>query len=84
MLLDLYKEILVKVLENQEINISFSNLKVDAKEIVQLESYKALQKIKTIIEDDSLEDEECFIKIEEIVSIFESLGSGGGNRHDFG
>lgn len=82
--MDLYKEILVKVLENQEINISFSNLKVDAKEIVQLESYKALQKIKTIIEDDSLEDEECFIKIEEIVSIFESLGSGGGNRHDFG
>ncbi|MEE1055782.1 MAG: hypothetical protein UH239_00850 [Acutalibacteraceae bacterium] len=49
-----------------------------------MESYKALQKIKTIIEDDSLEDKECFMKIEEIVCLFEALGSDGGNRHDFG
>ena len=37
-----------------------------------------------VIEDDSLEDDECFMKIEEIVCAFENLGSGGGNRHDFG
>lgn len=36
------------------------------------------------MKDDDLEDDECFIKIEEIVRLFEGLGSGGGNRHDFG
>lgn len=59
-------------------------MKIDGSKIVELESYKALQKIKTIIEDDSLEDKECFMKIEEIVCLFEALGSDGGNRHDFG
>ena len=41
-------------------------------------------KIKAIIEDDSLEDKECFRKIEEIVCAFEEIGSNGGSRHDFG
>ena len=40
-------------------------------------------KIKAVIEDDSLTDETCFAKIEEIVCILESVGSGGGSRHDF-
>ena len=43
----------------------------------------ALQ-IKAIIEDDRLNDSECFQKIEEIIRAFEEIGSGGGIRHDFG
>ena len=82
--MDLYKEILAAVLEQENIEISFPSLKMNAKEIMELECYKALQKIKAVIEDDSLEDEECFIKIEEIVRLFEALGSDGGIRHDFG
>ena len=46
--------------------------------------YQALNEIKNIIEDDELEDPDCFEKIEKIVRLFESLGSNGGNRHDFG
>ena len=42
-----------------------------------------LKQIKAIIEDDSLEDPECFQKIEEIVNTFEMFGSDGGSRHDF-
>ena len=57
---------------------------MDAAQIVELECYKALQKIKAIIEDDSLEDDTCFKKIEEIVCAFEQMGSSGGGRHDFG
>lgn len=57
---------------------------MNAKEIVEMECYKALQKIKAIIEDDSLEDTECFMKIEKIVCLFEQIGSNGGSRHDFG
>ena len=57
---------------------------MDINEILELHSYQALQKIKAIINDDSLTDSECFMKIEEIINIFETLGSGGGTRHDFG
>ena len=46
--------------------------------------YCALQKIKAIIQDDSLTDKECFCKIEAIVCLFGDLGIGCGNRHDFG
>lgn len=53
-------------------------------EIAQLKCYKALQKIKAILEDDSLEDSECFYRIEENICVFEELGSGCDNRHDFG
>lgn len=77
---ELFKEILVRVLTKEEINIVFPNLKFSAVEMVELESFKALQKIKTIIENDSLSDFEC---IEKIVCVFEAIGSDGGNRHDF-
>ena len=42
------------------------------------------KKIKAIIEDDSLEDKECFYKIEEIVCTLEDIGCAGLGRHDFG
>lgn len=78
--MQLFKDILIRVIEE---NITETDLKYMS-HIVESESYKALKKIKTIIEDDSLDDRECFIKIEEIVRVFESVGSDCGNRHDFG
>ncbi|MCO7137543.1 hypothetical protein NIF40_08380, partial [[Clostridium] leptum] len=82
--MQLYLEILKNILESEETHIVFPNLKMDPKEIVEIESYRALQNIKKVLEDDNLGDEECFEKIEEIVCIFESIGSNAGNRHDFG
>ena len=82
--MELYKEILAQILSQQNAEIIFPDLHLDAAKIVELECYKALQKIKVIIEDDSLEDEVCFQKIEDIVCVFEELGSSGGGRHDFG
>lgn len=46
-------------------------------------SYRALQEIWEALRDDSLEDPECFWRIEEVVKIYESIGSNGGFRHDF-
>ena len=43
-----------------------------------------MHKIKHIVQDDSLDDKECFAKIEAIVILFETLGIDSGNRHDFG
>jgi len=82
--LELYKEILAQILSQQNAQIIFPDLHLDATMIVELECYKALQKIKAIIEDDSLDDESCFKKIEETVCIFEAIGSTGGGRHYFG
>ena len=36
-------------------------------ELAEMRCYQALKKIKAVIEDDSLEDDGCFMKIEEIV-----------------
>ena len=82
--MELYKEILAKVLATKEVKITFSDLQIDSKEIVEMQCYQALQKIKAVIQNDSLTDNECFMKIEEIISIFETLGCNGGTRHDFG
>ena len=55
-----------------------------ASEIVNLECYKIILEIKAVIEDDSLDDPECFEKIEEIMTVFEKQGLGCDFRHDFG
>ena len=72
--MELYEEILAK---------SFSTFQFNAEKIIELKCYQALQKIKSIIEDDELDDPECFFKIEEIICVFQSIGSNGGFRHDF-
>ena len=83
--MELYQEILCHVLANEKVQVSFPELvNTDVIKIVELECYKALAKIKAIIEDDALADSECFQQIEEIVCTFEALGSNGGSRHDFG
>ena len=79
----LYQEILREVLANEKIEVTFPNLKITAKEVVEMKCYQALEEIKGILENDGLEDKECFEKIEETICIYERLGSDGGNRHDF-
>ncbi len=80
--MELYKEIMIKVLEKHAANVVFPSLKIEAEKIVEQECYQALLKIKAIIEDERLNDAECFFKIEEIIRTLELVGSNGGNRHD--
>lgn len=82
--MDLYLEILGKMLEWEQAHIVFPQLNLSAAEIVEGACYKALKQIKDLIEDESLDDPECFMKIEEVVCLLEKLGSDGGFRHDFG
>ena len=82
--MELYEEILAHYLSKESAQLVFPNLKLNATQIVELQSYQALQKIKAILNDASLSDFDCFQKIEEIVCVFEDLGSSGGIRHDFG
>lgn len=52
--------------------------------IVEGVCFQALQEIREIINNDTLDDKECFHRIEKIVTVFEKIGSDGGTRHDFG
>ena len=67
-----------------ELGVSLDFPEAEISKIVEGKCYQALQKIKAIIDDDSLEDEECFQKIAEIICVLEDIGTNGGNRHDFG
>ena len=72
--MEMYKDILVKYI---------LNTMDDSDAFVEGLCYKTLMKIKEILEDDRLDDRDCFMKIEEIVCAFEELGIGIEYRHDF-
>ena len=80
--MELYKELLLQILSEENMQILFNNLNVN--ELLESVCYRTLCRIKEIIEDDTLDDPECFMKIEEIVCVLEEVGSSGGIRHDFG
>lgn len=52
-------------------------------ELMNSAACQALEKIRRVLNDDRLDDQTCFWKIEEIVRIYEEMGSNGGSRHDF-
>ena len=79
--MELYKEILSDALSQY---LSGCTLPQTEAQLVESRCCNALKKIKAIIQDDSLDDRECFEKIEQIVCVFEEIGSSGGSRHDFG
>lgn len=80
----LYQEILAEILRSHSLDITLQGEALPLEALVRSSVYRALEEIKAVLEDDSLDDPDCFIKIEKIVQIFESLGSDCGTRHDFG
>lgn len=78
------QEILIHVLEKQPLEIAIPALQPgELERIVESSCYQTLLRIQEIVHDESLDDAECFQRIEEIVCAYEAIGSGGGNRHDF-
>lgn len=82
--MEIYAEILAHFLSKQKAQILFPNLQFNAAEIVAQQSYLTLCQIKSIIADGTIDDAECFQRIEEIVCALEEIGVDGGGRHDFG
>ena len=82
--MELYKEILAHALAHEPIVIRIPDLEVNAEKIVEGACYKALKQIKQIIGNGALDDADCFEKIEQIVCVFEQMGSSGDGMHDFG
>lgn len=80
--MELYKEILVDLLSKSNVKIELVNVTGDMNEKIEMLSYEMLKKIRDIIREDS-DDEDCFMKIEKIVCLFESMEIDCGERHDF-
>ena len=82
--MELYRDMLCRILETEEFEILLPKCNMKVEEMMEMKCYQALQAIKRMLEEDELEDEECFDRIEKIISVFEALGSGSYIRHDFG
>ena len=80
--MELWRELLINGLQNENYKFDFIDDKI-LNEIIESESYKVLNRIKATIEDKSLSDKDCFIKIEEVISNLEEEGIFC-DRHDFG
>lgn len=53
-------------------------------EQINWDCFSALSKIRALLADNSMDDPECFERIERIVCEMESLGLDCGGRHDYG
>ena len=81
--MDLYKDILMQILHAPgNLNVSFEGIKIEnPNEAVENVCYQTIMQIKSILDDDTLDDFEC---IEAIVKLLEEIASDGGSRRDFG
>ena len=77
--MELYEEILLHCSKTGKICLD-----INTEDLVHDIAYQSMKKIKLILEQDQLDDRECFWRIEEVVRVFEEIGSDGGSRHDFG
>ena len=80
--MELWQEILCSLLKNSLVEVRFPQID-NIERFLENVYYQALRTIKSILEDETLDDKDCFAKIEEIVCVMEDIGSGAGGRHDF-
>lgn len=81
--MDLYQEILSHAIYAHGARVELPGLELNAEELVERACYRTLEQIRAVLNDDSLDDPNCFYRIEAIVAAFEAMGSDGGSRHDF-
>lgn len=80
--MELWRELLISGLQNESCKFDYIDDKV-LKEIITDRCYKILLQLKETINDESLQDKDCFIKIEEILYTLEKNNILC-DRHDFG
>ncbi len=68
--MELAEMIIARYFKNHEHEFEKSEIAADLKRILDLESYKALRKSREILNDDTLDDPECFWQIEKHVCTF--------------
>ena len=78
----LYEELFADICAKNRVHLSFPDLDVDLETLTEQTRYQLLLEIQKVIQDDSLDDPECFIRIEKIVTLFGRHGLSAGSRHD--
>lgn len=79
-MMELHEQILCDIIAKEVI----PGLKIDSATLVEMKCYQAICQIYDIVSDETLEDSDCFQRVERIVCALEELGIGGGGCHDFG
>lgn len=84
--MEFYAVILARILveAGAAIVIGGEDSELMLEKMVEMRCCQALSDIQEILKDDTLSDEECFLRIERIVALYEELGPGAGGHHDFG
>ena len=77
--MELYEQILAQAIAEAVIPA----LQINCDRLIEMKCCQTLLQIYDIVSDDTLDDPECFIRIERIVYALEDLGIGGGGRHDY-
>lgn len=79
--MDMMHEIAANMISRGEITLTLSPEAVAG---AQMRSMEILERIRKIVADETLEDPECFYRIEAILCELEQNGIDCGPRHDFG
>ena len=79
--MDILRMMLVDRLSRGDVKIVLDRETVEQ---INWDCFSALSRIRALLADNSMDDPECFERIERIVCEMESLGLDCGGRHDFG
>lgn len=79
--MDILRMMLVDRLSRGDVKIVLDRETVEQ---INWDCFSALSRIRALLADNSMDDPECFERIERIVCEMESLGLDCGGRHDYG
>ena len=71
--INLYKDILICLLKEKDIEITFKGIEFDINKLLADRCYIALNEIKKILATANVNDEDCLNKIQRIVDTYKSL-----------
>ena len=61
---ELYFEMLIAALVKENMHLTFPDFKLGPDKVIRLSCHQTVEKIKAILNDDSLTDAECFARID--------------------
>ena len=70
----LYEEILWGCLRDLPVQVTFPNLTVNPSDLVEMKSFLAIERIRDILEQEELTDQECAMQIRYVIYTLEAEG----------
>ena len=70
----LYEELLWGCLRDLPVQVTFPNLTVNPSDLVEMKSFLAIERIRDILEQEELTDQECAMQIRYVIYTLEAEG----------